>query len=79
MYYTTYGCTIGQGFCDADVTIGLLSNYSWPETEVGSVQVRPCELGPLTPNGLARRTCGPDTAQWGPVSLAECHNCERKI
>ena len=67
---------IGQGFCDADVTNGLLGNYSWPETEAGSAQYLPCELGPLVPNGMARRTCNPDTAEWDPVSLLECYTCE---
>ena len=68
--------TLEQGFCDAEVTSGLLSNYSWPEAVVGSTQSLPCGLGPLVPNGMARRTCNPDTAQWDPVSLDECFTSE---
>lgn len=61
-----------QGFCNANITSGLLSNYSWPETMAGSIQFLPCELGPLIPSGMARRSCNPDTLQWDPVSLDEC-------
>ena len=64
------------GFCDAELTSGVFRNYSWPETEVGLNQSLPCELGPMIPNGMARRTCNPDTAEWDPVSLDECYTCE---
>ena len=26
----------------------------------------------MVPDGMARRTCNPDTAEWDPVSLDEC-------
>ena len=65
-----------MGFCDAELSSGVFGNYSWPETEVGSNRSLPCELGPLVPNGMARRTCNPDTAEWDPVSLNECFTSE---
>ena len=68
--------TLELGFCDAELTSGIFRNYSWPETEVGSSQSLPCELGPMVPNGMARRTCNPDTADWDPVSLDECFTSE---
>ena len=74
-----YSTTSEQGFCDAEVTVGTISNYSWPETDIGIVQYLPCELGPLIPNGMARRTCDPNSAQWGPVIFNECFNCEYNI
>ena len=58
------------------MTTGLLRNYTWPEIAVGSVQSLPCELGPLIPNGMARRTCNPNTTDWDPVSLDECFTSE---
>ena len=67
---------LGVGFCDAELTSGVFSNYSWPETEVGSSQSLPCELGPMVPSGMAMRTCNPDTAEWDPVTLDECFTSE---
>ena len=67
---------LGAGFCDAELISGVFSNYSWPETEVGSSQSLPCELGPMAPIGMARRTCNPDTAEWDPVTLNECFTGE---
>ena len=71
--------TLELGFCDAELTSGVFGNYSWPETEVGSNQSLPCELGPMVPNGMARRTCNPDTAEWDPVSLDECFTSELSL
>ena len=53
-----------------------LNTYFWPETEIGSVAALSCGLGLLIPNGMARRICDPNTAQFGPVSLDECFTCE---
>ena len=61
-----------NGFCDAEMTSLQLNSYFWPEVEVGSTAALPCVLGPLILNGMARRTCNPDTAQWDPVNLDEC-------
>lgn len=74
-----YSCALGQGFCDVEPTSGFLSDYFWPETEAGSTATLSCELGPLIPNGMARRSCNPDTAEWDPVSLDECFTCEYLI
>jgi hypothetical protein len=30
----------------------------------------------MVPNGMARRTCNPVTAEWDPVSLDECFTSE---
>ena len=53
-----------------------LNTYFWPETEIGLIAALPCGLGPLIPNGMARRICDPVTAQFDPVSLDECFTCE---
>ena len=68
--------TIEFGFCDAELTSGVFSNYSWPEVAAGTTATLPCELGPMVPNGMARRTCNPDTAEWEPVTLDECFTSE---
>ena len=65
-----------MGFCDAEITDFPLSSYFWPEVEAGATASLPCELGPMVPNGMARRTCNPDTAEWDPVSLDECFTSE---
>ena len=64
------------GFCDAEMTVFPLNTYFWPEVEVGTTASLPCGLGPLTPNGMARRTCNPNTTEWDPVSLDECFTSE---
>ena len=64
------------GFCDAEVTVFPLNTYFWPEVEVGTTAALPCGLGPLIPNGMARRTCNPNTTEWDPVSLDECFTSE---
>ena len=63
---------IDVGFCDAEITDFPLFSYFWPEVEVGTTASLPCELGPMVPNGMARRTCNPDTADWDPISQDEC-------
>ena len=62
----------GVGFCDAEITEFPLFSYFWPEVEIGTTASLPCGLGPMVPNGMARRTCNPDTADWDLVSLEEC-------
>ena len=71
-------CT-AVGFCDAEITQFPLNTYFWPETEVGLTATLPCGLGPLVPNGMVRRTCNPDTAQFDPVSLDECFTSEHTL
>ena len=56
-----------------------LNTYFWPEVEVGTTASLPCGLGPLIPNGMARRTCNPNTTEWDPVSLDECFTSELSI
>ena len=63
------------GFCDAEFTTYPLNSYFWPEIELGSTATLPCVLGPSVPNGMARRTCNPELAQWNPVALDECFKC----
>ena len=63
---------IDVGFCDAEITQFPLFSYFWPEVEIGTTASLPCGLGPMVPNGMARRTCNPETADWDPISLEEC-------
>ena len=65
------------GFCDAEITTFPLNSYFWPEVELGSTATLPCGLGPLVPNGMVRRTCNPDTAEWDPILLDECFTCKQ--
>ena len=70
---------VGVGFCDAEITEFPLFSYFWPEVEVGTTASLPCGLGPMVPNGMARRTCNPDTADWDPISQDECFTSELDI
>ena len=70
---------IAVGFCDAEITVFPLNTYFWPEVEVGTTASLPCGLGPLIPNGMARRTCNPNTTEWDPVSLDECFTSEFSV
>ena len=75
-YLTQHNIILEFGFCDAEMTSGIFSNYSWSEIEAGTTASLPCELGPMVLNGMARRTCNPDTAEWELVSLDECFTSE---
>ena len=68
--------SVDVGFCDAEITDFPPFSYFWPEVEAGITASLPCELGPTVLNGMARRTCNPDTAEWEPVSLDECFTSE---
>ena len=68
--------SIAVGFCDAEITEFPLNVYFWSEVAAGTTASLPCGLGPMVPNGMARRTCNADTAEWDPVSLDECFTCE---
>ena len=68
--------SVDVGFCDSEITDFPLFSYFWPEVEAGITASLPCELGPMVLNGMARRTCNPDTAEWEPVSLDECFTSE---
>ena len=71
-YFAICSCFTAVGFCDAEITEFPLFSYFWPEVEAGTTTSLPCGLGPMVPNGMARRTCNLDTAEWDPVSLDEC-------
>ena len=64
---------LSECICEAEETITVFGDYSWPETSSGSETVRlPCALGASMEGGVAQRVC--TMAMWEDPDFSQCND-----